>query len=119
MCFIDAGRSEWMHTKRRPIQAMASKDKDSDKSERGRLISEALEFTQSQSQEDSKQQSLGSGASASHNDVKAGQLLGGKYKVMEVLGKGKAGVMYKVSTAFTSCTMDPRWPPQVVLGVCF
>lgn len=96
---------------------MASKDKDSDKSEQGRLVSEALEFTQPQSQEEFTQEPTGSGASASHNDVKAGQLLGGKYKVIEVLGRGTAGVTYKVSTVFTCCTMVPRWPPLFVPSV--
>ena len=93
-CDIDVGRSAWPYTKQRPIQAMASKD--SDKSDKGRLISEALEFTQSDS-----------GASALPFDVKAGQLLGGKYRVVEVLGRSKAGVVCKVSTAFTSCTIVP------------
>lgn len=77
---------------------------DSDKPERGRLISEALEFNQSQPQQDSKQQPVDSGAAASQNEVKAGHLLGGKYKVIEVLGKGKAGVMYKVSIVFKPLT---------------
>ena len=76
---------------------MASKD--SDKPDRGRLVPESLEFSQS-----------GSGASAFQNDVKAGQLLGGKYRVIEVLGRGKAGVMYKVSTAYT-CPWSQAWPP--------
>lgn len=73
---------------------------DSDKSERGRLISEALEFNQLQPQQDRKQQSVDSGALSSQNEVKAGHMLGGKYKVIEVLGRGKVGVMYKVNTAF-------------------
>ena len=109
-----AGRSAWSYTKQRPIQAMAGKD--SDKSDRGRLISEALEFTQSKSQEESQRQPEASGASALPDDVKAGQLLGGKYRVIEVLGRGKAGVMYKVSTAVTIRIMVLEWFSGVLLG---
>lgn len=112
-CGIDAGRSAWSYTEQRPIQAMAGKD--SDKSDWGRLISEALEFTQSKSPEESKQQPVASGSSAFPDDVKAGQLLAGKYRVVEVLGRGKAGVMYKVSIAYTVCTMVPGRLSKVVL----
>lgn len=72
--------------------------KDSDKSEHGRLVSEALEFNQQQLPDEAKQQPMSSAASTSQDDFKAGQLLGGKYTVVEVLGRGKAGVTYKVMT---------------------
>lgn len=88
---------------------------DSDKSERGRLISEALEFNRSQPHQDRKQQPVGSDASASQNEVKAGHLLGGKYKVIEILGRGKAGVMYKVNIAFQPSIMYPR---HAQMGMC-
>lgn len=79
---------------------MASKD--SDKPEQRRLVSEALDFNQTQSQDVSTtamQHPMSSAASMRHEDFKPGQLLGGKYTVVEVLGRGKAGVMYKVHSA--------------------
>ena len=75
---------------------MASKD--SDKTERGRLVSEALDFnTRSQDEYTTpKQHPVSSAESMPHKKLKAGQLLGGKYTVVDVLGTGKAGVVYKV-----------------------
>lgn len=87
---------------------MASKD--SDKPEHSRLVSEALDFNQTQSQDVSTtptQHPVSSAVAMPHNDIKPGQLLGGKYTVAEVLGRGKAGVMYKVQSALqeTSCPL--------------
>ena len=91
---------------------MASKD--SDKTERSRLVSEALDFnTRSQDEFTTPQQHpVSSAASMPQKYFKAGQLLGGKYTVIDVLGTGKAGVVYKVLTALQDIIIH-----TVVLGI--
>ena len=99
---VDAGRcGSSFHVRQRPVQAMANKD--SDKPERSRLVSDALEFDQIQSHDEAanpKQHPMPSATSLPHGGFKAGELLGGRYTVVEVLGRGKAGIVYKVLTAF-------------------
>lgn len=97
MCYIAAGRPAWLSHRTHRLQMRASADKDSDKdnSERGRLVSDILQFDQSQPKQASKQQPA-SAAPASQHRYKQGDLLGNKYTVIEVLGLGKAGVTYKV-----------------------
>ena len=75
---------------------MAGSDSDSDKSERGRLLSDALEFTRPDSSSHHPNEQPTKSAVPIQRDLEAGRLLGGKYTVVEVLGRGKAGVMYKV-----------------------
>lgn len=74
-------------------KAMVSKDEDS--SRQGRLLRDALEFSKPQSEDAAKEHAPGPAAGV-QVDYKAGELLGGKYTVVEVLGRGKAGVTYKV-----------------------
>ena len=64
-------------------------------SEQGRLLRDALEFNKPRSGSTIKQQADEAPAEA-QVDYKAGDMLGNKYRVIEVLGRGKAGVTYKV-----------------------
>lgn len=98
-----AGRRNVFGRSMKPIQrklaslpkAMVSKDEDS--SRQGRLLRDALEFSKPQSEDAAKEHALGPAAGA-QVDYKAGELLGGKYTVVEVLGRGKAGVTYKAES---------------------
>ena len=64
-------------------------------SEQGRLVRDALEFSRPTSDHASQQPC--SAKTDSLVDYKPGQVLGGKYTVVETVGRGKAGVTYKVS----------------------
>ncbi len=66
---------------------------DAEGSEQGRLLRDALEFNKPRSE--IKQQADKAPAEA-QVEYKAGDMLGNKYRVIEVLGRGKAGVTYKV-----------------------
>jgi len=66
---------------------------DAEGSEQGRLLRDALEFNKPRSESTIKQQA----GEAPQIEYKAGDMLGNKYRVTEVLGRGKAGVTYKVS----------------------
>ncbi|KAA6430082.1 MAG: serine threonine kinase [Trebouxia sp. A1-2] len=67
---------------------------DAEGSEQGRLLRDALEFNKPQSESTIKQQ-VGKPPAEPHFEYKAGDMLGNKYRVTEVLGRGKAGVTYK------------------------
>lgn len=73
-------------------KAMASGDAEG--STQGRPLREALEFNKPQSEASASQQSSPASAEPQAT-IKAGDMLGDKYKVLEVLGRGKAGVTYK------------------------
>ncbi len=68
---------------------------DAEGSEQGRLLRDALEFNKPRSESTSKQQA-GKAPAEPEVEYKAGDMLGNKYRVIEVLGRGKAGVTYKV-----------------------
>lgn len=101
---IAAGRPARLLSREQPFSTRAMAGSDSDKSERGRLVSDALEFSRSDSQEAAEQQTKS--AAPAQRDIDAGRLLGGKYTVVEVLGRGKAGVMYKVYLLFHDCLIE-------------
>lgn len=67
-----------------------------DGSEQGRPLRDALEFNKPPSESTIKQQP-GEAPAEPQIEYKAGDMLGNKYRVTEVLGRGKAGVTYKVS----------------------
>ena len=69
---------------------------DAEGSEQGRLLRDALEFNKPPSESTIKQQP-GEAPADPQIEYKAGDMLGNKYRVTEVLGRGKAGVTYKVS----------------------
>lgn len=73
-------------------KAMAKQGEEG--SEQGRLLRDALEFNKPRSGSTIKQQADEAPAEA-QVDYKAGDMLGNKYRVIEVLGRGKAGVTYK------------------------
>ena len=79
------------------VRAMANED--SEKPEQGRLLSDALEFSQTQASKKPNQQGI-LAATDIHSAYKAGDVLGGKYTITDVLGKGRTGVTYKVTIMF-------------------
>ncbi len=84
---------------------MASKDAEG--SEQGRLLRDALEFNKPQVQNAAAQQPADKAPAQSQGDFKAGELLGGKYTVVEVLGSGNVGVTYKVSLQLHLASFSP------------
>ncbi|DBA99977.1 TPA: Protein kinase, variant 2 [Trebouxia sp. C0004] len=67
---------------------------DAEGSEQGRLLRDALEFNKPRTESTIKQQA-GEAPAEPQVDYKAGDVLGNKYGVIEVLGRGRAGVTYK------------------------
>ena len=74
------------------FQVRASGKGDTEGSEPGRLVQDALEFNK---------QGAGTRQSArapvQQQEHQVGDLLGSKYQVVELLAKGKSGLVYKVS----------------------
>lgn len=73
-------------------------NKDAEGSAQGRPLRDALEFNKPQSEASAAQQSSPASAEPKAT-IKTGDMLGDKYKVLEVLGTGKAGTTYKVSAS--------------------
>ena len=91
----DAGRSLRPASRKLSIIKKAMAKQDAEGSEQGRLLRDALEFNKPRSESTSKQQA-GKAPAEPEVEYKAGDMLGNKYRVIEVLGRGKAGVTYKV-----------------------
>ncbi|DBB16730.1 TPA: hypothetical protein ACH3X3_014973 [Trebouxia sp. C0006] len=87
-----SGRSLRPSSRKLIKKAMAKQDAEG--SEQGRLLRDALEFNKPPSESTIKQQP-GEAPADPQIEYKAGDMLGNKYRVIEVLGRGKAGVTYK------------------------
>ena len=70
--------------------------KDSEDSEQGRLLRDTLEFNKHSIDEPVISATTSAHKASKEVVSKPGDMLGGKYRVLELLGKGKAGLMYKV-----------------------
>lgn len=92
------------------VRVRASKA-DVEGSEPGRLVQDALEFNKP-SNDNPPQQSAR--APIQQEERQPGDLLGGKYQVVEMLAKGKSGLVYKASvrrcTALHSCLLHVALP---------
>ena len=91
----DAGRSLKPASRKLSIIKKAVAKQEAEGSEQGRLLRDALEFNKPRSESTIKQQA-GEALAEPQVEFKAGDMLGNKYRVIEVLGRGKAGVTYKV-----------------------
>lgn len=91
--FVAAVRSSKATLQSRILQVQAAAKSEAGDSEQGRLVRDALEFNAAQASQD---QPAVPAASLQQEERKVGDLLGSKYKIVELLAKGKSGLVYKV-----------------------